>query len=88
MFKELRFDAQVGCVRRNEKYDKEWDAIHQFYASEHENMMLEYDTIIDARNATNTMRRMTKRENIPVRIGLVRQRFVLVTRIGGGVSNV
>lgn len=79
MFKELRFDV-VGAVLRNEKYDGEWEAIHQFNASEHKNMVLEYDSDRDARNAFNFLNRLVKSENIHLKFKLFRKTNILVTR--------
>ena len=79
MFKDLRFDV-VGAVLRNEKHDGEWEAIHQFNASEHKNMVLEYDSDRDARNAFNFLNRLVKSENIHLQFKLFRKTNILVTR--------
>ena len=83
MFKELRFDV-VGAVFRNEKYDAEWEALHQFSASEHKNMVIEYDTVRDTRNAFNFLTRMIKTENLQLKINTLRKTSILVKRTEDG----
>lgn len=87
MFKELRFDV-VGAVKRTEKYDGEWEAIHQFNASEHKNMVFDYDSVKEAKSAYSFLSRLVKRENIPVKFQLFRKTSILVTPVGGGEKNV
>ena len=79
MFKDLRFDV-VGAVLRTEKYDGEWEAIHQFNSSEHKNMVLEYDSERDAKNAINFLNRLAKSENLQLQFRLFRKTSILVTR--------
>lgn len=79
MFKELRFDV-VGAVKRSEKYDGEYEAIHQFNASAHKNMVLDYTTAKDARNAVAWLTKVSKEEKIPVNVSLYRRTSVVVTR--------
>jgi hypothetical protein len=87
MFKELRFDV-VGAVRRTEKYDGEWEAIHQFNASEHKNMVFDYDSEREAKSAYSFLTNLVKKENIPIKFQLYRKTSLLVTRIDGGEKNV
>ena len=79
MFKELRFDV-VGAVLRNEKYDGEWEAIHQFHSSEHKNMVIEYDSEKDAKNAIAFLNRIAKTENLQLTFRTFRKTGILVTR--------
>ena len=79
MFKELRFDV-VGAIVTTDKYDKEWEAIHQFNASEHKNMVLEYDTEREAKNAVGFLSRLVKTENLRLKFRLFRKTGILVTR--------
>ena len=87
MFKELRFDV-VGAVLKTDKYDGEWEAIHQFCASEHKNMVFEYDSERDAKNAIGFLVRLAKNEHIPIKFQSFRKTSILVTRINGGGKNV
>lgn len=79
MFKELRFDV-VGAIVTTDKYDKEWEAIHQFNASEHKNMILEYDSERDAKNAVAFLSRLVKTENLQLKCRMFRKTGILVTR--------
>ena len=79
MFKELRFDV-VGAIVTTDKYDKEWEAIHQFNASEHKNMILEYDSERDAKNAVAFLSRLVKTENLQLKCQTFRKTGILVTR--------
>lgn len=81
MFKELRFDV-VGAVFRNDKYDGEWEAIHQFCPSEHKNMVFEYDSDRDAKNAVQFLNRLAKTENLQLHFRLYKKNSILVTRTG------
>lgn len=87
MFKELRFDV-VGAVNRTEKYDGEWEAIHQFNASEHKNMVFDYDSEREAESAYAFLAKLIKKENIPLKLQSFRKTSLLVTRIDGGEKNV
>ena len=79
MFKELRFDV-VGAIVTTDKYDKEWEAIHQFNASEHKNMVFDYDSERDAKNVANFLYRHAKAENLPLKFKLLNKKSVFVTR--------
>ncbi len=79
MFKELRFDV-VGAVKRTEKYDGEYEAIHQFASSEYKNMVVDYDTEKDAKNACQWMRKIIEEEKIPVKAVMYRKISVLIER--------
>lgn len=86
MFKELKFDAEVGAIRRHDKYDKEWDAVHQFNGSEHKNMVLEYDSEREAIYASAFLHRMFERENISATAGIFRKTNVIVTKLEKAVK--
>ena len=79
MFKELRFDV-VGAIKRTDKYDGEWEAIHNFNASEHMNMAIDYDTEKDAHNACQWVRKMVERERMNLKVALHRKKTVLVEK--------
>ena len=85
MFKELRFDV-VGAVSRTDKYDGEWEAIHQFNSSEHKNMVIEYDSEKDARNAMAFLVRLAKAENLQLTFRTVRRTSIVVTRTNEEVN--
>ena len=80
MFKELRFDV-VGAVKRAEKYDSEWEAIHQFASSDHKNMALDYDSAKDAHLAAQWLKKTCEKEKLPVKASVFRSKSVLVTRV-------
>lgn len=80
MFKELRFDV-VGAVKRTDKYDGEYEAIHQFNSSDHKNMVIDYDSARDASNACQWIRKMIKAEKVAVKATVFRKNSVLITRI-------
>ena len=79
MFNEMRFDVGIGTVRRRDKYDREYKAVHQFAASKHSNVMFSYDTKKDAVNATEWLRKRVKAEHIPVCVSVFRLTNVIVT---------
>lgn len=79
MFKELRFDV-VGAIVTTDKYDKEWEALHRFNASGHKNMVFEYDTEREARNAVAFLGRLVKAENLQLKCQVFRKTGILVTR--------
>lgn len=82
MFKELRFDV-VGAVKRAEKYDGEWEALHQFASSSHKNVVFDYDTARDAINAKQWIAKTVKKENIPVKVHTFRNTSVLIVKKEG-----
>ena len=79
MFKELRFDV-VGAVSKTDKYDGEREAIHQFNSSEHKNMVFDYDTDREARNATQWIVKAVEKEKMPLKVSLLRKKSVLIKK--------
>ena len=80
MFEKVTFDVRVGSIKRREKYDAEWDAVHQFIASNHNNMIFEYSGKVDARNAAGWLIRLIKDERLPIEVHVYQINKVLIER--------
>ncbi|MBQ4145298.1 MAG: hypothetical protein IJD36_01600 [Clostridia bacterium] len=80
MFEKIAFDVRIGAIKRKEKYDAEWDAVHQFISSEHKNMIFEYSGKVDARNAAGWLNRLIRDERLPIDVHVYKINKVLVER--------
>ena len=84
MFEKITFDVRVGIIKRKEKYDAEYDAIHEFISSDHKNVIFEYSDKVDARNAAGWINRLVKEERLPIETHIYKINKVLIERKGKG----
>lgn len=65
MFKSISYNVNY---KKTSKYDAEKEALHDFNASNNENMRLEYDSSCEAINARNTVARYIKMAKMPLSV--------------------
>lgn len=81
MHKEVRFNVKTGNIKFANKYKPEYDAIHEFNASEHKNMLLEYDNERETKNAIAYIgKRIIKEERLPLIANIMGGTNVLISR--------
>ena len=80
MFKAKTYGRPVAKRVHPGKYHAEFEAVHEFNASEHANMLLEYDQPGGARNAYNNVKKYIEQTRMPLEVKIRNKVFVVVER--------
>ncbi len=79
MYKNVKFNVEVIGIRGVKgKYAMEHEALHDFAASEHKNMLFEYDNEREARAACVWINKNIKAEKMPVEAHVVKKSVLIV----------
>ena len=79
MYREIKFNVDIRGIRRvTGKYAMEHEALHEFAAAEHENMLFEYDNEREARTAYGWLKRNIEAEKKPHEAHVVKKSVLIV----------
>jgi hypothetical protein len=79
MYNKITFNVEYTRRNKRSQYDPEREAMHEFLASDHENMCLEYGTEGKARLACAAIKKYAAHARQPLK-AMVRGCNVIVTR--------
>ena len=78
----FKYDVSVRNRHPRTKYDPEKNLVHEFFASSHKNVSIEYESAHDARNAAQALVLYTKQTRTPVSV-IQREKHVILVRKEG-----
>ena len=78
----FKFDVTVKSRHPRTKYDREKNLVHEFNASSHKNVCLEYASIKEARNAAQALVAYMKQTRTPIKV-TQREKCVILLRKEG-----
>ena len=78
MYKSIAYDRRM--LRRRGRHAMEFEALHDFITSEHENMIFEYVNHSEANVAANAIKREIKNERMPLDAYIAEHIHVVVVR--------
>ena len=84
MLKTYTYNKTYREICRKTKYEQERELLHDFLASENENMCLEYENEREVKNAAQWIRQYSKEAKKGI-VAKVRENFVIVEREGESV---
>ena len=78
----FKYDVTVKSRHPRTKYDQEKNLVHEFNASQHKNVCLEYASVHDAKNAAQAIVSYIKQTRTPVIVAQREKCLILLRKEG------